>query len=90
MKKFHITIADNETGEILTDEQTDCIIGAYSREKEETSITYIRGNDITIAATIMAVKDAIKNIYTKIPGAKLLEMIALTKQNKEKENIENE
>lgn len=90
MKKFHITIADNETGEILTDEQTDCIIGAYSYEKEETSITYIRGNDITIVATIMAVKDAIKNIYTKIPRAKLLETIALAKQNKEKENIENE
>ena len=90
MKKFHIIIADNETGEILTDEQTDCIIGAYSLEKEETGITYIRGNDIMIAATIMADKAAIQNIYKKIPVAKLLEMIAHAKQNKEKENIENE
>ena len=90
MKNFHITIADNETGEILTDEQTNCIIGAYSLEEKETGISYIRDNDIAIAATIMAIKDTIQKIYKKIPGAKLSEMIVHAKQNKEKENIENE
>lgn len=84
MKKFHITIVDNETGEILTDEQTDCIIGAYSLGKEETSITYIRGNDIVIAATIMAVKKAIQNIYKKNTRSKIIrnDSTRKTKQRK--------
>lgn len=52
MKKFHITIKNNETGEILRDLDTCAIIGAFDVDEEGTGCLVCTAcNAIELAAT---------------------------------------
>lgn len=55
MKKFHITIRNNETGEILHDLDTCVIIGAFDVDEEATGrLVYTACNAIELEATATA------------------------------------
>ena len=88
-KRFHITIKNNETGEILNDIDTSCLIGAIDIGEGNTSIAFTHCNAISLVTTILAAKKAINNIYERNPHIKLLEMAYHASENRKEEN-ENE
>lgn len=62
MEKFHITIKDNETGEIFLDRDTSCVVGALDEPGGTTGVFgNTHCNAIELAATATgAINAAIK------------------------------
>ena len=79
--KFHITITNNETREILADTDTDCIVGAYAAEGGASSIGHTACNGGTLLGTISSAEHAIDRICENSPELKMLrELFALAKE----------
>lgn len=72
MAKFHITIKDNETGEILHDSDTKAIIGAFDSQDKTECIATIACNPMTLASTVNGVKSVLEVIIDKYPEANAL------------------
>lgn len=55
MKKYHITIMDNETGETLQDEDTNAAIGAILRDNDVMPFQYseCEGDDIAVTLGVL-------------------------------------
>ena len=84
---LHITIVDNETGKVLADEETDCIIGAanvagegktcrfsFSTAKGENLLCVLHGVDEEVKLVLSQLPDEIRLLY---------KMLSLVKSNKE-------
>lgn len=64
MKRFHITITDNETGETIYDTDTTAIIGGFENGDKTNTLVFTDCDFVDIACTLTAAKQAI-NAITK-------------------------
>lgn len=72
-KKYHITIKENETGEVHYDFDSNIILGAvYLEDGEIASVAAAHGSTFDVAATIDAVNTVIKKVGEHDPMALLL------------------
>lgn len=60
MLRFHVKITDNETGEIINDLDTNCIVGAFGSEIGALEVSDIDCKAITIVATVHAALKAVE------------------------------
>jgi hypothetical protein len=81
MKKFHIIIKDIKTGEILHDTDTDAIIGAIHEEDKTAGICFTECNGEAMVETISATKKVLKEIVSKNPMLKLIDMLEKFTEN---------
>lgn len=86
--KFHLTIKDNETGEILHDKDCNAIIGGLCDDEKSTSVvlTQCDGKDLLHCA-----KAAQKSINSAIPKGSVMDlMLKLFNAVSEEEDKEDE
>ena len=89
MKKFHITITENETGKALVDTDTDAIVAGID-ENEETHVVHAAHCPVaTHAATITGVLEEIKEAREKNPMLDLLLMLYEKHKDADEEIEEN-
>lgn len=81
MKKFHIIIKDNKTGEILHDVDTDAIIAAVHEEGKTAGIALTACDGKALLEALEAVKNVRKEIISSNPLLSLLEMIENVTEN---------
>lgn len=82
-KPFHLVITDNETGETLHDDDTDCIIGAANQKESTVCIGTCR--DCTVAdiiETIIGAEEVVKEFEKDDPRLVLLLEISRRKARK--------
>lgn len=60
--KYHITLTDNETGEVIHDGDIEAIIGAFSTETRTAAIAKTSCSLRGLVATIVAAEDAIEHV----------------------------
>lgn len=83
MAKFHITIKDNEKGEIVADCETSCIVGAYADDDDGAVATMIvtHCTGARLAHTTYCAANAVQLVQEKNPEiATILAMRALTEK----------
>ncbi len=82
--KFHITIKDNETGEIIHDKDTNAIIGAINGAENSTAVIGITScNTIELLATMRGALQSVKEIRESNPKISLMEdLISMCKKMK--------
>lgn len=86
-KRFHITIKDNETGEIKIEHDANVILGScVLNEHQTTTIVAIKGNAYDIAIAMDAVHAAIKQAGEQCPEALLLSLL-IGMHDKDKETV---
>ena len=66
---FHVTIVDNETGKVLADEETDCIIGAANAagEGKACKFSFSVANGKNILCVLHGVEKAIEFTVKQLP-----------------------
>ncbi len=77
--KFHITITNNETGKIVVDQDTDCIIGSIDDAGDDThSFSYVHCHRVALMATLTGAMVEIEKSIRRLPAAdqKLVRKIA--------------
>lgn len=73
---FHLTITDNETGEIVRELDTDAIIGAANTSEEGAAgICVTRCSGQTLANTFVAVESMLEHMMNKEPMLRLAKML---------------
>lgn len=78
-KKWHLTIVNNETGEVLRDLDTGVIVGACDVDEDNTGVfSLICGSGAEVLATLMCAEETIENTYKKHPDVKVLKAIVET------------
>ena len=83
MAKYHITVRDNETGEILHDCETSCIIGAFRNDEIESTGRLVAANcnTIDLAHTTMCAAQAVQYVQDHSKEvALLITLFAMEKQ----------
>lgn len=66
MKKFHITITDNETGETIVDQDTKAIIGAFDSDEDSTAgMGFTHCNATELLATATGAKKVANKLMNK-------------------------
>lgn len=73
--KYHITITNNETGEIVHDYDTNAVIGGFSVEGGAAAIGLTACPSIITAFTIAAAQTAINKIREDNPKVVMTELI---------------
>lgn len=94
MKKFHITITDNETGKTLHDCDTGAIIGAFQESEDVTAAIGLTNCDaLTLLQTVNAAKRAADKILEDDPLcallAPLIDKLSEEKDTEATEDTEN-
>ena len=84
MKKFHITITNNETGETLHDLDTKAIVGAILDDDGTFSVAFNKCDVVDMLNVIDGVERTLKHLYKKNPELFFLKAMA------EKEESETE
>ena len=72
MAKFHITIKNNETGEIMHDSDTKAILGAFDSQDKTECIAALECNPVTLASTLNGAECVLDDIRNKFPEADAL------------------
>lgn len=84
---FHITIVDNETGKVLADEETDCIIGAanVAGEGKTCKFSFSAANGESILCVLHGVEEAIELTVNQLPKEMrlLYKLLSLVKSDKD-------
>lgn len=70
--KFHITITNNETNEIMADHDTDAIIGAFRRDDGVQSVAAVCCNPLELATTVETVRNVLGEVEESNPELKQL------------------
>lgn len=70
--KYHITIINNKTSEILADTDTDCIIGAYAADGGAYAIGHTACDGVVLLTTLQSAKNAIEHCTKDNPLLLLL------------------
>lgn len=74
-KPFHITITDNETGEVIHDSDVIAILGALHFGEDNTSgITLSNCGVMSLAQAVDTVKKVIEGLYDENPELKIIEL----------------
>ena len=86
--KFHVTIKNNETGEILHDDDCNAIIGGICENEKSASVVFTSCNGLALARCVFSAKKAIDESIPEDPIIR--SMVALygsldIKEDKEKE-----
>lgn len=87
MRKFHVVITDNETGEVHCDTHTDAIMAGIDQGETVRGLNLTSCDAFTMASVIDVMQDVIKdnlNTHPELAGLLLL----AAKENETK--IENE
>lgn len=84
---FHVTIVDNETGKVLADEETDCIIGAanVAGEGKTCKFSFSVANGKNILCVLHGVEEAIEITFKQLPEEMrlLYKLLSLVKSDKD-------
>lgn len=84
---FHITIVDNETGKVLADEETGCIIGAanVAGEGKTCKFSFSAANGENILCVLHGVEEAIELTVNQLPKEMrlLYKLLSLVKSDKD-------
>ena len=66
---FHVTIVDNETGRVLADEETDCIIGAanVAGKKDVNRFAFSNGKGEDVLNVLRRANQAIEFALAQLP-----------------------
>lgn len=67
-KRFHVTITDNETGEVLHDTDAHAIVAGIGAEGGAGVIGCTACDKKQLAVTIQAAEDAVRELYACTPG----------------------
>ena len=88
-KKFHITITDNETGEVEVDTDAAAIIGAYDAGTRGTaSISYTECNGIVLSCTLAGVMHLLAGYEEREPiEYRLAEMLLKKSKSRNRKRI---
>lgn len=78
-KPLHILITNKETGEVLVDSDTNCIIGSYLDGKKSASMGFTHCNVLDLLFGIKAAQSVIKTISSD--NVFLKGLLALTKED---------
>ena len=70
--KFHITITNNETNEIMADHDTNAIIGAFRRDDGIQGVAAICCNPLELATTVETVRNVLGEVEESNPELKQL------------------
>ncbi len=84
---FHITIVDNETGKVLANVDTDCIIGAanVAGEGNVCHFSFSAANGESILCVLHGVEEAIELTVNQLPKEMrlLYKLLSLVKSDKD-------
>lgn len=69
MAKFHITIRDNSTGNVVQDCETSCIVGAFHNDDTDDTATLVAANcnTLDLAHTTCCAAQAVQMVQDKRP-----------------------
>lgn len=70
--KFHITITNNETNEIIADHDTDAIIGAFRRDDGVQGVAAVCCNPLELVTTVETVRNVLGEVEESNPELKQL------------------
>lgn len=85
-KRYHITITDNETGEIKCDSDSAAIIGAYDTDNNATAcLCSLACDGMVLSATIMGVLQILDRVKDDNLDEYILAERVLRMHNKENE-----
>ena len=88
MKKYHITIKDNETGEITHDYDTGAIVGGVEAGDGYFALGLTECNAIELVNTICSAEKAIEAMLEGHPELLALKSLATIKKAAETEEAE--
>lgn len=80
MKRFHITIKNNEIGETLLDLDTNAIVAGILDDDGSFSIGHTHCNADGLLSTICSAEKAINQLLKKHPQLLLLKMLTETEE----------
>lgn len=86
--KYHLTITNNETHEILRDEDINVAIGGYDTDNDDHGFCVGSCSDLDLAAAILSAERSIKQIKIK-KGTEfnlLLQLVEVASMKAEEEN----
>ena len=85
-KPFHITITNNETGEVLRDDDTQAIIASWDADKQHTQgCILLKGSGKVLTATIAGAVQNLKTLEKENPLEYLLAQMVLKEAAKDAE-----
>ena len=71
-QKYQITIKDNESGRILLDMDSGCIIGAAETKHKTIAINSVACTGMDLVRTILTLLRALDSVFKREPLAKAL------------------
>ena len=86
-KKFNIKITDNETGKVIQEADTCCIIGGYVNDEGAAGMCVVHCNSIDYAKALNAAETAINTAYKNQPELKLLTLLTSAHCTTEEKHI---
>lgn len=90
MKKFHITITNNETGETIRDHDTDAILAVVDHGDQTGTIALVECDTETILNVVNRLEELTKMIYKENPELFFLLKAFRVKEAKEAEEATDE
>ncbi len=81
-KAYHVTIRDNETGEVIHDSETDAFICAYKTDGATKGCSGLRTDPFSASGVVMAAEGQIKKLLRQ--HQELAFLISIEKALKEK------
>ena len=81
MEKFHITITDNETAEVLADTDTSSIIGAFDEGEGTRAVCFLACNTTELAATLTSALQITNKKLAELPKWLQCTIKKLSKKN---------
>jgi len=85
-KPFHLTIANNETGEIIRELDFDALIGAAHISEEEAGGLFVsKCSRFDLAATVVAAEDTLRLIEQQDPMLRMTKLMVGSKIKEVKE-----
>ena len=70
--KFHLTITNNETGEVLHDVDACAIIAGVNEGKENGSIAMVDCGPVDLLEALMTTEETVQDVYTEHPELRAL------------------
>jgi len=68
MLKYHVKITDNETGEVITDNNYNCLIGAFGHNDGASEMAICDCEILSIVGTVEAALKAVERICKSDPA----------------------
>ena len=82
MKKFHITVTNTETNEVIHDIDTDAIVGGIASEGGAFAVGLTSCDALTLFTTVQSAKTAIEHCTEDSPLLSLLSTLFDNKKSK--------